>query len=195
MLGPSDPIAVFRKLWAEARAGVDETRCDAAVLATVDDTGRPAARVVLVREATDAGFVFYTNGDSRKGRDLLARPEVALCWHWAHIQVQARVEGTVAPTSAAESDAYFASRARESQVGAWASEQSQPLSSRFRLLRRFLAFQLKFAGGDVPRPPRWSGFRVTPRRIEVWYSRPHRLHDRHEWTRTPDGWRHTLLYP
>jgi len=164
-------------------------------LATVDDAGRPSARIVLLKDVDARGFVFYTNYESRKGRELLAHPWAALCFHWQPMERQVRVEGPVERVTDAEADAYFASRARMSRVGAWASRQSATLESDAELQHRVRDVEARFAGGDVPRPPNWSGFRVVPQRIEFWRGRPHRLHERLLYERDDTGWRVRRLFP
>lgn len=191
----TDPIALFRRLWTEAKKGAGETVADAMTLATVGPDGRPSARVVLLRGADERGFVFFTNFESRKGREALGRPDVALLFHWPHLKVQVRVEGVATPVDPAEADAYFGSRPRGSQLGAWASEQSRPLRSRWDLLRRYVAAKWKYRAGPVPRPPHWSGFRVAPRAIEFWFDRLSRLHVRGVYERPDGGWSFTLLHP
>jgi pyridoxamine 5'-phosphate oxidase len=193
----ANPIARFEAALAEARA-LDRVRLPdptAVALATVDALGYPAVRIVLLKGVDERGFVFYTNYESRKGRELLATPHAALCFHWAAIEVQVRVEGQVTTVSDIEADAYFASRSRGSQIGAWASAQSQPLGRYADLEERVVAYQRKFDGHPVPRPPHWSGFRVAPERIEFWKGRESRLHERHVYTRRPDGWAMEMLYP
>ncbi|MDQ3950535.1 MAG: pyridoxamine 5'-phosphate oxidase, partial [Gemmatimonadota bacterium] len=143
----------------------------------------------------DAGFVFYTNYESRKGRDLLARPSAAMCFHWQPLDRQVLVEGPVERVADEEADAYFASRPRGSQLGAWASRQSRPMRDPGELDRRFAEAEAKFAGGPVPRPPHWSGFRLIPQRVEFWISQPSRLHIRHLYSRDAAGWRIEMLYP
>ena len=194
---PTDPIAHFTALLAEARR-VDRAHLPeptAMTLATVDDAGHPSARIVLLKDVDARGFVFYTNYESRKGRELLAHPWAALCFHWQPMERQVRVEGPVERVSAAEADAYFASRARTSRIGAWASRQSATLESDAELRQRVQEVEARFAGGDVPRPPNWSGFRVAPQRIEFWRGRPYRLHERLLYERDDTGWRVRRLFP
>jgi len=151
--------------------------------------------MVLLKGHDARGFVFYTNLDSRKGGDLAANSQAALLFHWKSIRRQIRVEGAVGPVSETEADAYFATRGRDSQLGAWASEQSRPLDSRGTFERRYEEVRVRFEGGGVPRPPRWSGLRVQPERIEFWSDRAHRLHERRLFTRTDQNWLEELLYP
>ena len=177
---------------AEAKEPNDPT---AMGLATVGPDSMPAVRMVLLKDADERGFVFYTNEQSRKGEHLHAHPKAALCFHWKALRRSVRVEGEVEPTTPAEADAYFATRHRSSQIGAWASEQSRPLESRYALEARVAKFTAKFGLGSVPRPPHWSGFRVVPRRIEFWEDRPFRLHDRLVYLREGEGWTAMKLYP
>jgi pyridoxamine 5'-phosphate oxidase len=195
--GSAKPIARFRELLDQAIA-IPRDRLPeptAFALATVDANGQPSARIVLLKNVDERGFVFYTNYESRKGRELLATHKAAMCFHWQSMEVQVRVEGAVETVSDAEADAYFASRARGSQVGAWASIQSRPMGSQSDLDARVAEMEQRFAGRSVPRPPHWSGFRVVPQRIEFWRSMPSRLHVRHVYTRDGDGWSVTQLYP
>jgi pyridoxamine 5'-phosphate oxidase len=192
----ADPIARFAALLDEAKrlpaASLPEPTAFA--LATANERGIPSVRIVLLKQV-DHGFVFYTNHHSRKGRELLATRRAALCFHWQPMEVQVRVEGSVSVVSDAEADEYFASRARGSQIGAWASEQSQPIVHPGDLEARVAEVEQRFAGVAVPRPPHWSGFRVEPRRIEFWKGKPDRLHVRDVYERDGDAWRVTRLYP
>nr|WP_217443436.1 MULTISPECIES: pyridoxamine 5'-phosphate oxidase [unclassified Myxococcus] len=191
---PPDPIQRFSDLFERAKQAIPVDP-NAVVVATVGADGRPSARVVLLKDFDSRGFVFFTNHESRKGRELLAHPFAALCFYWQPLEEQVRVEGRVEVVSDEEADAYFKSRARGSQVGAWASLQSQRLGSRDELETRVEDVEKRYAGAEVPRPPHWSGFRVVPDRIEFWHSRQSRLHDRHVYLREPDGWHAQMLYP
>ncbi len=164
-------------------------------LATVGDDGQPSNRIVLLKTFDEQGFVFYTNYEGRKGRELLANPRAALCFHWPPLDTQIRIEGTTECVSSGEADTYFATRPRGSQIGAWVSLQSQLLEHHDDLDRRLAHFEQLFAGQEVPRPPHWSGFRIVPHHIEFWRGRPNRLHDRHLYVRIADGWRVETLYP
>jgi pyridoxamine 5'-phosphate oxidase len=163
-------------------------------LATSMD-GKPSVRMVLLKHADERGFVFYTNYESRKGRELLGNPNAAMCFHWQPLEIQVRVEGPVAPVEGAEADAYFASRGRGSQIGAWASQQSRTIADEQELERRVAEFEQRFEGVIVPRPPYWSGFRLTPERIEFWKGMPNRLHRRELYVRRDDSWSVEVLFP
>ncbi len=190
-----DPIALAQRWFADAQAaGVEQH--DAMTLATATPDGRPSARAVLLKGIDARGFAFFTNYDSRKARELDANPRAALVLLWIPLQRQVRVTGSVARLDAEESDAYFATRPRGSQLGAWASQQSRPLPDRAELERRWEALGERYGGEAVPRPPHWGGYRVEPDEIEVWQGRANRLHDRFAYTRTPDGgWTHVRLQP
>ncbi len=190
-----DPFALFDLWFAEARDS-ELNDSNAMALATVDATGQPSVRMVLLKGHDERGFVFYTNRESRKAQDLGEGSKAALLFHWKSLRRQIRIEGPVSRVSDAESDAYFASRSRDSQLGAWASEQSRPLDARETFEARFEAMRARFEGGDVPRPPHWGGYRVTPQAIEFWLDREHRLHERRVFTRTSEtGWDEGLLFP
>jgi len=190
-----DPFALFDEWFAAARA-TEPDDPTAMALATADASGRPSVRMVLLKAADPRGFVFYTNLESPKASDLHANPRAELCLHWAKLERQVRIGGRVEAVADAEADAYFASRPRLSQLGAWASHQSQPMRDRFELEQSVALAGLRFNVGKVPRPPHWSGFRVTPERMEFWHQRPFRHHDRQVFTRTGDSaWRHAWLFP
>jgi pyridoxamine 5'-phosphate oxidase len=167
----------------------------AMALATVDADGLPNVRMVLLKGADENGFVFYTNRESNKGRELAANPKAALVFHWKSLRRQIRARGTVTMVSDAEADAYFASRPRDSRIGAWASQQSRPLESRFAFEKAIAVYAAKHAVGEVPRPPYWTGYRIDPVSIEFWHDRPFRLHDRVLFTKAAGGWAKTRLYP
>lgn len=191
----ADPFALFAK-WMEDAEASEPNDPNAMALATADGQGRPSVRMVLLKGWDDGGFVFYTNLESRKGSDLAANPFGALCLHWKSLRRQIRAEGAFTQVSDEEADAYFATRARASQIGAWASQQSRPLGGRFELERRVGEYAAKFGLGTVPRPPHWSGFRMNPERMEFWQDRAFRLHDRFDYHRGEDGtWHLEHLYP
>ena len=189
-----DPFALFDAWLAEARAS-ERNDPEAMAFATADAGGRPSVRMVLLRRHGPEGFGFFTHLDSRKGNELRANPFGALVVHWKSLRRQVRAEGRVEQVSEAEADAYFAGRSRESRIGSWASDQSQPLADRATFERRYDEMQRKLEGQDVARPPRWSGFLLFPDKIEFWSDRPHRLHERRLFERAGDGWREGLLYP
>jgi pyridoxamine 5'-phosphate oxidase len=188
-----DPIDQY--LRAAARATAERVDTAPAALATADGSGRPSVRIVLLRGVDARGFVFYTNYGSRKARELTANPNAAISQHWPTLEEQIRIEGTVELVDPAESDAYFAGRPRDSQIGAWASDQSAELESRTILEARFAEIEARYSGAPVPRPPFWGGFRLVPDRMEFWYGRAGRLHDRLLYTRTADGWATRYLFP
>jgi pyridoxamine 5'-phosphate oxidase len=190
----TDPFQLFDAWFAEAKAG-EPNDPEAMALATADAQGQPSVRMVLLKGHGPDGFVFYTNHEGRKAGDLAANPQVALLFHWKSLRRQIRIEGRVTHVTAAESDAYFASRSRDSQLGAWASDQSRPLDARETFESRFDDVRARFEGGDVPRPPHWGGYRVTPDTIEFWQDRAHRLHERRLFVRHQGGWHEGLLYP
>jgi pyridoxamine 5'-phosphate oxidase len=192
-----NPLSRFTRLYAQAQQ-VDRSILpdpNAMSLATVGMSGNPSVRIVLMKDFDENGFVFYTNLDGRKGRELRTHPAAAICFHWPTLEVQVRAEGPVSQVSDEEADAYFATRPRESQVGAWASIQSQPIEKVNDLADRVREYEEKFRGVEVPRPPFWSGFRLRHERIEFWKARPGRLHERHLYTRSGDSWTMETLYP
>ncbi len=189
-----DPFTLFDTWYAQARES-EPNDPNAVALATTDSDGRPSVRMVLLKGHGPDGFVIYSNRESRKAGDLAANPQAALLFHWKSLRRQVRIEGAVMLASDAESDAYFASRGRDSQLGAWASDQSRPLDSRETFEARFADVAARFEGGDVPRPPHWGGYRVVPSRIEFWQDRAHRLHERRLFVRDKDSWNEGLLFP
>jgi pyridoxamine 5'-phosphate oxidase len=196
MAGPHDlnPIVRFKAWMAEAEQ-TEPNDPNAMTLATATTGGVPSARMVLLKDVDDRGFVFYTNLGSRKALELRDNPHAALCFHWKTMRRQVRIEGDVSQVDDSEADAYFATRPRVSQLGAWASKQSQPLIGRFELEARIAKYTARFPIGNVPRPPFWSGYRLRPKTIEFWEDRPFRLHMRHIFRRMEDGWRMEELYP
>ena len=194
---PDDILSTFATLFAEALTAGEPDRT-AMTVASVDTQGRPSARIVLLKAHDARGFLFYTHLDGRKGRELQANPQAALLFHWPRVRngVQVRIEGDVEIVSEAEADAYFASRPRGSQLGAWASHQSETLETREAFDAQLDKFEAEFAGRDVPRPPRWGGFRLLPRAVEFWYGADYRLHERHLHECAADGrWTQRMLYP
>jgi len=188
------PFGLFGE-WFAAAAAAEPDNTNAMTLATATPDGVPSARIVLLKGWDERGFVFYTNLGSRKGTELDGNPRAALLFHWKALARQVRIEGAAAPVSEAEADEYYASRPRLSRIGAWASEQSRPLASRADLEARLAEIEARYPGETVPRPPFWSGFRLTPVRFEFWEDRPFRLHDRRTFVRAGAGWRTGLLYP
>jgi pyridoxamine 5'-phosphate oxidase len=191
----SEPFRLFAA-WLEDATRSEPNDPNGLALATVDETGMPDVRMVLLKGFDEAGFVFYTNFESAKGREILSSMKAAMCFHWKSLRRQVRVRGPVEVVSDAEADAYFATRPRGSRIGAWASKQSRPLESRFALEKAVAEYTAKYAIGEIPRPKHWSGFRLAPQQIEFWHDRPFRLHDRVVFSRTSDGgWGKTRLYP
>ncbi len=189
-----EPIKIFNEWYEEAKS-LEPINPNAMTLATVNDQGRPSARMVLLKHADLDGFVFYTNLGSRKASELTANPNASLCFYWKTLAKQVRVEGVVELVDDAEADDYFASRPKLSQLGAWASKQSQPLEGRMALEKRIARYSAKFNDGTVPRPDFWSGFRLRPVQIELWREEAFRLHDRTRYQREGDGWTVDTLYP
>ncbi len=191
----NNPFDLFETWFADARAS-ELNDANAMTLASAGVDGQPSARMVLLKGHSRQGFVFYTNQQSHKANQISERPLVALLFHWKSLRRQVRIEGKVSSVDDATADAYFATRARDSQLGAWASEQSRPLGSRAEFEARFADVSARFEGQDVPRPPHWSGYLVSPNKIEFWQDREYRLHERHVFTRTgPDSWSEGMLYP
>lgn len=193
-MADTDPFQLFDEWFAEAKAS-EPNDADAMALATSTPDGRPSVRIVLLKGRGPEGFTFYTNLDSRKGAELAANCHAALLFHWKSLRRQIRIEGSLRQVSDADADAYFATRGRDSQLGAWASYQSRPLDSRTTFEKRFEEVAKRFEGESVPRPTRWSGFRLKPELFEFWSDRPHRLHERRVFRPSPSGWTEGLLYP
>lgn len=190
----SEPFTLFAQWLADATES-EPNDPNALALATVDDEGLPNVRMVLLKGFDQDGFVFYTNYESQKGRELLGARKAAMCFHWKSLRRQVRIRGPVETVTDAEADEYYASRARGSRIGAWASKQSRPLESRFALEKAVAEYTAKFGLGDIPRPPHWSGFRLKPSAIEFWHDRKFRLHDRVEFKRIDGGWDKVRMYP
>jgi pyridoxamine 5'-phosphate oxidase len=194
--GAQDPFALFAS-WMDEAVAAEPVDPNAMVVATADADGLPNVRMILLKGADTSGFVFYTNCDSAKGHELAAEPKAALLFYWKSLHRQIRIRGSIEPVSDAEADTYFASRSRESRIGAWASQQSRPLTSRAALEAAVKGYEAEFTERDVPRPDYWHGYRVVPLEIEFWHSRPHRLHDRIVFRRPSPAasWVKTRLYP
>jgi pyridoxamine 5'-phosphate oxidase len=191
----AEPFRLFAA-WLEDATKSEPNDPNGLALATVDETGMPDVRMVLLKGFDEAGFVFYTNFESAKGREILSSMKAAMCFHWKSLRRQVRVRGPVEVVSDAEADAYFKTRPRGSRIGAWASKQSRPLESRFALEKAVAEYTARHAIGEIPRPEYWSGFRLVPQQIEFWHDRPFRLHDRVVFSRTDGGgWEKTRLYP
>ena len=191
----AEPYALFSR-WLDDATASEPNDANAVALASVDPDGLPDVRMVLLKGFDEQGFVFYTNYESAKGREILSSMKAAMCFHWTSLRRQVRVRGPVEKVSDAEADAYFASRPRGSRIGAWASKQSRPLESRFALEKSVAEYTARYAIGEIPRPAHWSGFRILPQSIEFWHDRPFRLHDRLVFSRAADGgWEKTRLYP
>ena len=182
-------------MWFKEARETEMNDSNAMTIATADADGQPAARMVLLKGHGPEGFVFYTNQESRKAADIAANPKAAILFHWKSLRRQIRIEGNLSSVDDATADTYFATRSRDSQLGAWASDQSRPLDNRNTFESRFEEMKAKFEGDDVPRPPHWSGYCLTPQRFEFWQDREHRLHERRTFERDGDSWSEGLLYP
>lgn len=191
---PKDPISLFND-WFQQAGEKEINDPNAMSLATVDAQSKPSVRIVLLKGITDGKFIFFTNTESRKGIDLKTNPNVSLCFHWKSLRYQVRINGVAEPVSNEEADAYFTTRPVGSQIGAWASQQSRPLEDRSQLEAALAAYSLKFGDDDVPRPPHWSGFQITPQEIEFWEEQPFRLHNRLVYIRNGTTWQTKTLYP
>lgn len=189
-----EPFRLFAA-WLNDATASEPNDPNAVALATVDEEGLPDVRMVLLKGFDEAGFVFYTNFESAKGKEILSGMKAAMCFHWKSLRRQIRIRGPVEIVSDAEADAYYATRPRGSRIGAWASKQSRPLESRFALEKAVAEYTARYAIGEIPRPPHWSGFRIMPKTIEFWHDRPFRLHDRVVFSRAGSGWEKTRLYP
>ena len=190
----TEPFSLFDQWYAEARAS-EINDSNAMTIATADARGRPSARMVLLKGHGPEGFIFYTNQQSRKATDINENPQAAILFHWKSLRRQIRIEGSLSPVPAAVADDYFATRSRDSQLGAWASDQSHPLESRALFEVRYAEMAERFASGDVPRPPHWSGYCLVPARFEFWQDQAHRLHERRTFVRDGADWTEGLLYP
>lgn len=190
----AEPYRLFGR-WLEDATASEPNDPNALALATVDADGMPDVRMVLLKGFDERGFVFYTNFESDKGEEILSSMKAAMCFHWKSLRRQIRIRGPVEQVSDAEADEYYASRPRGSRIGAWASRQSRPLESRFALEKAVAEYTAKYAIGEIPRPPHWSGFRIVPQSIEFWHDRPFRLHDRVKFTHAQDSWTRARLYP
>ncbi|MDF1734614.1 MAG: pyridoxamine 5'-phosphate oxidase [Minwuia sp.] len=195
MTDTEDPFDLFQT-WLKEASESEPNDPNAMSVATVDETGMPNVRMVLLKGADQRGFTFYTNFESQKGQEILFARKAALCFHWKSLRRQVRVQGPVEVVDDAEADAYFASRPRDSRIGAWASDQSRPMAGRFEFEKKIAKFAAKYAIGEVPRPPHWSGFRVVPTRFEFWRDKPFRLHERNIYRRIgTEDWKREILYP
>lgn len=190
----AEPYRLFGR-WLEDATASEPNDPNALALATVDADGMPDVRMVLLKGFDERGFVFYTNFESAKGEEILSSMKAAMCFHWKSLRRQIRIRGPVEQVSDAEADEYYSSRPRGSRIGAWASRQSRPLESRFALEKAVAEYTAKYAIGEIPRPPHWSGFRIVPQSIEFWHDRPFRLHDRVKFTHAQDSWTRSRLYP